>query len=32
MIKKKIFIMSKNNLKLSKNYDHIKRVRKYIRS
>ena len=30
--KKKIFIMSKNNLKLSKNYDHMKRVRKYIRS
>ena len=30
--KKKIFIMGKNNLKLSKNYDHMKRVRKYIGS
>ena len=28
--KKKIFIMSKNNLKLSKEYDHLKRVKKYI--
>ena len=28
--KNKIFIMSKNNLKLSKEYDHLKRVKKYI--
>ena len=28
--KKKIFIMSKNNLKLSKEHDHLKRVKKYI--
>ena len=28
--RKKIFIMSKNNLKLSKEYDHLKRVKKYI--
>jgi glycosyltransferase involved in cell wall biosynthesis len=28
---KKIFIMGNNNLRLSKKYDHINRVRKYIR-
>jgi glycosyltransferase involved in cell wall biosynthesis len=28
--KKKILIMSKNNLRLSKEYDHAKRVKKYI--
>ncbi len=28
--KKKIFIMSKNNFKLSKEFDHIKRVKKYL--
>jgi len=30
--KNKILMMSKNNLKLSKDYDHINRVKKYIRS
>ena len=29
--KNKILMMSRNNLRLSKNYDHINRVRKYIR-
>ena len=28
--KEKIFIMSKNNLRLSKKYDHFRRVKKYI--
>ena len=28
--KNKIFIISKNNFKLSKEYDHLKRVKKYI--
>ena len=28
--KKKIFIMSKNNFRLSKEYDHAKRVKKYL--
>ncbi len=28
--KKKTFIMSKNNLKLSKEFDHFKRVKKYL--
>tara|TARA_B100001094_G_scaffold330961_1_gene397675 strand:+ start:1034 stop:1369 length:336 start_codon:yes stop_codon:yes gene_type:complete len=28
--KNKIYIMSKNNLRLSKQYDHFKRVKKYI--
>ena len=28
--KEKIFIMSKNNFRLSKKYDHFRRVKKYI--
>jgi len=28
--KKKLFIMSKNNFELSKNYDHLKRVKSYF--
>ena len=28
---KKIFIISKNNFRLSKNFDHFKRVKKYLR-
>ena len=28
--KKKIFIISQNNLKLSKKYDHAKRVKNYL--
>lgn len=29
--KKKLFIMSKNNFELSKNYDHLKRVKSYFK-
>ena len=29
--KKKTLVMSKNNLRLSKNYDHLNRVKKYMR-
>ena len=28
--KNKVLIISKNNIKLSKNFDHLKRVKKYL--